>query len=180
MTYYPEWKDDVGCLALDGDDGLILIDPLDPPRELGRPAHVLLTIHWHARSTRDAGAAHVWAPARALRALERRGVEVTHPVRPGDELPGGIEALESGRSGELVYWLPGQRALVAGDVLLGGPLRICPDSWIGKRGQPAVREALRPALELPIVRVLVSHGEPVLSNGRRALEQALGQAPSAA
>jgi hypothetical protein len=69
---------------------------------------------------------------------------------------------------------------VAGDVLLGGPLRICPDSWVGKAGQGAVREALRPALELPIERVLVSHGEPVLTGGRAALESALDQAPSAA
>jgi hypothetical protein len=32
---------------------------------------------------------------------------------------------------------------------------------------------LRPLLELEIERVLVSHGEPVLSDGRRALEAAL-------
>jgi glyoxylase-like metal-dependent hydrolase (beta-lactamase superfamily II) len=180
VTYYPEWKDVVASLALETDDGLVLIDPLDPPPELARPDHVLLTIFWHARSTADLGVEHVWAHARSRRQLERRGLELTDPIRPGDELPGGIRALESGRSGEAVYWLPEQKALVAGDVLLGGPLRICPDSWIGKAGQPAVREALRPALELPIERVLVSHGEPVLKNGRAALETVVGQAPSAA
>jgi glyoxylase-like metal-dependent hydrolase (beta-lactamase superfamily II) len=179
VAYYPEWKDDVGSLAVETDDGLVLIDPLDPPRELGPARHVLLTIFWHARSTRDLGAGRIWAPARSLRPLERRGVDA-HPVRPGDELPGGIQALASGRSGEVVYWLPAQRALVAGDVLLGGPLRICPDSWIGKAGQAAVREALSPALELPIELVLVSHGVPVLAGGRAALRRALDQAPSAA
>jgi glyoxylase-like metal-dependent hydrolase (beta-lactamase superfamily II) len=180
VAYHPEWKEDVGSLAVETEDGLVLIDPLDPPPGRRRPEHVLLTIYWHGRSTHDVRPKHVWAPHRSRRPLKRRGIDVGHPVRPGDELPGGIQALASGRAGELVYWLPAQRALVAGDVLLGGPLRICPDSWIGKAGQPAVREALQPALDLPIELVLVSHGEPVLSGGRRALRRALAQAPSAA
>jgi hypothetical protein len=37
-------------------------------------------------------------------------------------------------------------------------------------------EQLRPLLELPIERVLVSHGEPVLSGGREALAEALDAA----
>ena len=35
------------------------------------------------------------------------------------------------------------------------------------------RERLRPLLELPIERVVVSHGEPVLAGGRDALAEAL-------
>jgi hypothetical protein len=64
--------------------------------------------------------------------------------------------------------------------LLGGPLRICPDSWIGKPGRAGVRAALSPLLDLPIELVLVSRGEPVLARGRAALASALAQAPSAA
>jgi len=36
-----------------------------------------------------------------------------------------------------------------------------------------LREALAPLLELPVDRVLVSHGEPVLENGREAIARAL-------
>jgi hypothetical protein len=36
-----------------------------------------------------------------------------------------------------------------------------------------LRQALRPALDLQVDMVLVSHGEPVLSGGRKALERAL-------
>ena len=165
--------------ALDTDDGLALVDPLDP-RPRRRPDHVVLTLFYHARSTAELRPRRVWAPYRSVRPLERRGVEVTDPLRPGDDGPGGMVALDSGRPGELVYWLPEQRALVAGDVLLGSPLRVCPDSWVGKGGRAAVRKALWPVLDLPVVRVLVTHGEPVLRNGRKALEQALRQAPSAA
>jgi glyoxylase-like metal-dependent hydrolase (beta-lactamase superfamily II) len=179
-AFHPEWKEEVACHAVETAAGLVLVDPLDPPPELPRPDHVLLTVYWHARSTRGLRARRVWAPVRSAKPLERRGIRVTDPVRAGDTLVAGIEAFPSGRASELVYLLPGARALVAGDVLLGGPLRICPDSWVGKGGQAAVRDALAPLLERRIERVLVSHGDPVLRRGRAALERALRQAPSAA
>ncbi|HZS23565.1 MAG TPA: MBL fold metallo-hydrolase [Gaiellaceae bacterium] len=180
IRFYDEWNADVASYALETGDGLVLLDPLDPPRELRRPAHVVLTLFYHARSTAELRPRRIWAPRRSVKPLERRGVRVTDVLDAGDGGPGAIRALASGRPSELAYWLPEQRALYAGDVLLGSPLRICPDSWVGKGGQTAVRAALEPALELPIARVLVSHGDPVLRGGRRALEQALLQAPSAA
>ena len=83
---------------------------------------------------------------------------------------------------EVVCWLPEHRAVVAGDVLLGAgakpratrePLRLCPEGWLGNATHEDLRETLRPLLELPVERVLVSHGEPVLRGGRRALERVL-------
>jgi hypothetical protein len=180
VAYHPEWKEDVVSYALETDDGLVLVDPLLPPRGLRRPDHVLLTVYWHGRSSGELRAKRVWAPHRSVRALERRGIEVTDPLRPGDAGPGGTQSLASGRASELVYWLPAQRALLAGDVLLGAPLRICPHSWVGKGGQAAVREALTPALDLPIEHVLVSHGGVALAGDRKTLAEALRQAPSAA
>jgi glyoxylase-like metal-dependent hydrolase (beta-lactamase superfamily II) len=176
---HDEWEEDVGCLAVDTDAGLVLIDPLDPPRGLRRPAHVLLTVHWHARSTK---ARQVWAHRRVVRMLANRGVEVNHAFTPGDPLPGGIQAFGTARPGEVVYWLPRQRALVVGDVLLGAgakprdtgaALRLCPERWLGKATHEDLRESLAPLLELPVTRVLVSHGEPVLRSGSRALAAAL-------
>jgi hypothetical protein len=79
-----------------------------------------------------------------------------------------------------MFWLAKPRALVAGDRLLGAPgggLRICPESWLAYLSSgltsAELRERLRPLLELPVERVLVSHGEPVLSGGRKALEALL-------
>ena len=179
-AWHEEWKEDVGCLAVETDDGLVLIDPLDPPRGLRRPQHVLLTVHWHVRSTK---ARHVWAHQRAIRLLANRGVEVSHPITAGDPLPGGIRAFETARPGEVVYWLPRQRALAVGDVLLGAgakphatddPLRLCPERWLGGGAtHDDLRESLAQLLELPVVRVLVSHGEPVLRGGGRALAAVL-------
>ena len=178
-AWHEEWDENVGCLAVDTDDGLVLIDPLDPPRGLRRPAHVLLTVHWHARST---NARQVWAHKRAVRLLANRGVEVTHPFTPGERLPGGIQAFGTARPGEVVYWLPRQRAVAVGDVLLGAgakprdtgaALRLCPERWLGKATHDDLRESLAPLLDLQVARVLVSHGEPVLRGGRRALADAL-------
>ena len=165
---HAEWKKDVSSVAVDTPDGRVFIDPLDPPQELGVPDHVLVTVFFHARSAGSLGG-RVWAPASLVRRLKSRGVEVTDPFEPGDELPGGIRAFETGRAGEVLYWLPDQRALVVGDVLLGSPFRLCPKGWMRPADHDALREALRPLLDLPIEQVYVGHGAPVLAGGRDAL-----------
>src|SRR6266511_3138861 len=185
---HPDWEEDVASLALESDDGLILIDPLDPPRGVRSPDHVLLTVFWHHRSTADLKAKHVWSPG-SVRALGNRGVEVTDVFRAGDALPGGVQAFQTARRNEAVYWLPKQRALVAGDVLLGAgakpratddPLRLCPERWLGKATHDDLRDSLRPLLELPVELVLVSHGDPVLQNGHDELARLLAaQRPAA-
>ncbi len=176
-AHHAEWNEAVGCVAIDTDDGLVLVDPLDPPAELGRPDHVLLTVFWHGRAAADLGSARVWASGRAAAPLASRGVTVTDRLGTG-ELPGGIVAFPTARAGEVVYWLPEQRAVVVGDVLLGAgakpratadPLRLCPERWLGKATHADLKSSLRPLLELPVEQVLVSHGEPVTSGGHAVL-----------
>jgi glyoxylase-like metal-dependent hydrolase (beta-lactamase superfamily II) len=172
-AWHEEWKQEVASLAVETRDGLVLIDPLDPPPELRRAEHVLITVYWHDRSTKDVAANHVWASTRSAQPLRNRGIDVTNVFRAGEELPGGIRAIQTARAAEVVYWLPEQRALAVGDVLLGSPLRLCPESWLGKQSHDDLRESLGHALDLPIERVLVSHGEPVLSGGEQALADLL-------
>jgi len=179
---HDEWNEDVASLALETDDGLVLIDPIAPPRGLRRAGHVLLTVFWHYRSTPDLKSRRVWASARTVKALANRGVTVTDPISGDVAMPGGVLAFETARRGELVYWLPKQRAVVVGDVLLGAgakpratddPLRLCPERWLGSATHEDLRASLRPLLDLPVQRVLVSHGAPVLRAGKRALERVL-------
>ena len=180
---HEEWREEVASLAVETDDGLALIDPIDPPRGVARPDHVLLTVFWHLRSTAELKTPHVWASRRGVRRLGNRGVDVTDAIEEGARLPGGIRAFPTARDSELVYWLPQQKALVVGDVLLGAgakpkatnePLRLCPEGWLGKPTHEDLRTSLRPLLELPVERVLVSHGEPVLGDGRALLARAIG------
>jgi glyoxylase-like metal-dependent hydrolase (beta-lactamase superfamily II) len=195
-TYYGEWRDEVGSVYVESEDAIVLVDPLVPEERdeaerlwraldrdvarAGAPVHVLVTVFWHARSSAEVvgryrGRLHVSSRARAP--IERRTNAVTDVFRPGDELPAGVEALASGRATEVVYWIPAHGALVPGDVLLGdadGGVRLCPESWLPSGvGHAELRAALAPLVELPVERVLVSHGSPVLADGRAALSRAL-------
>ena len=202
-TVHPEWvpeEDDldrsyreVGSVYYEGNDDLVLVDPLVPSEHSehfldgldrdversGKTLQILITVMWHARSAQALfdryRGSHVWAHRAARDAVVERA-HVTDTFDFGEVLPGGIVAYDAQRGGEALFWIPQHLSLVAGDVLLGtkgGELRLCPDSWLGPRDPRAVRAGLRTLLELPLERILVSHGPPVLSDGRRALAEAL-------
>jgi glyoxylase-like metal-dependent hydrolase (beta-lactamase superfamily II) len=190
------WEADVGCLYCEADGAVLLVDPLVPvdegerdrfwaalDRDLERAnvePDILLTCPWHARSSADVLArvdgGRLWAPADGVDELPN-GLAATDPFRPGESLPGGVVAIDATLEREVLFWLPSRGALVAGDTLLGdgaGGVRLCPDSWLGGRDPAVVRAELwRRVRELPVERVLVSHGEPVLEDGGAALERAL-------
>jgi glyoxylase-like metal-dependent hydrolase (beta-lactamase superfamily II) len=192
--HHEEWQEDVGSVYCETGDGVVLVDPIVPPEDtdrfwqaldrdvkrVGGRVDVLVTVFWHTRHAAamiERYSAHVWAATRGRAAIERRAGTVTDLFRPGDELPGGIAALSTARAAEVVLWIPQHRALVPGDVLLGdgkGGVRMCPESWLPEgTGHAKLAASLRPLLELPVERVLVSHGEPVLTGGRDALAAAL-------
>ena len=198
-TYFGEWRHEVGSVYLETDEAIVLIDPLVPeePEEearfwraldrdverSGAPLHVLVTVFWHTRSAArmvERYDARVHAVSGARAAIERRAGRVDETFRGLTQLPGGVVAYPTVRRNEVVFWLPAHRAIVPGDVILGsddGGIRFCPPSWL----PPAVtherlRESLQPLRELPIERVLVSHGTPVLEQGHAAIESLLGRA----
>jgi glyoxylase-like metal-dependent hydrolase (beta-lactamase superfamily II) len=171
---HPEWKpsegwdQEVGCVYYEGADAVVLVDPLAPPEDderfwaaldrdverAGKPVRVLLTVSWHDRS--------------AEAVAKRYGAATDGP------LPAGVAAYAAPAGEETAYWLPAHGALVFGDAVLGtdGGVRLCPESWLdGTLTQ--LRDELRALLDLPVERLLVSHGEPVLVDGRAALERAL-------
>jgi hypothetical protein len=169
-----DWPREVGCALLLTDEAAVFIDAMPTPEEgsfwrwadercAGRRAYALTTIAFHRRGRAELVARYQASTSRAQR-----------------NLPAGVVAIGLRGAGETVFWLPEQRTLVAGDRLLGageGRLRMCPASWLAYLpvglGEAQLRELLRPLLELPIERVLVSHGEPALAGGRRALAEAL-------
>jgi hypothetical protein len=173
-----DWPPEVGSVLCETPDATVLIDPLLPAdsdrvlraldehvRRRGRRVAVLTTIGFHRRS-RD-------------RLAERYGATTS---RARKNLPAGVEAFPIRGAGETIFWLAEHRALVPGDRILGaaGGLRLCPESWLGYLPSaittPQLAGALRSLLDLPIERVLVSHGEPVLNGGQAALAEALSRA----
>jgi glyoxylase-like metal-dependent hydrolase (beta-lactamase superfamily II) len=159
------WEQEVGCVYYEAPEAVVLFDPLvpmeDPDRfhealdrdvaRLGRPVHVLLTVDSHRRSASELAERH-------------------HGVV--GERPAGVE-VGAEAWGETVYWIPEHRALVCGDVVIArnGALEV-PRAWLGEDYGEATA-ALLPLLELPVERVLVTHGEPVLAGGHEALAMAL-------
>jgi len=163
-----DWEQEVGCVYYEAADAIVLIDPLVPPERerffealdrdverRGLPVSIVLTCKWHVRSAD----------------------ELTERYDAGDAPPAGVEpVLVLPEIEETLWWLPEPSTLIVADVLIGAPdgISVCPDSWLEDEASPqTIRAALQPLLGLPVERVLVSHGEPALENGRAALERAL-------
>jgi hypothetical protein len=202
---HPEWHPgefgrEVASFALRAGDESILIDPLLPAepepvlglieRILGERLTILVTIPYHVRSSED-----LWRrfrdravttirghPACAKRLSDDSGFQ---PLESGVELPAGVTAHPIGRPRrfETPLHIPSHRALAFGDAVaeVHGALRV----WAQRRVDEDVvrfhRErfnpTLEPLLELDVERVLVTHGEPVLRDGRAQLEAALRAEP---
>ena len=175
-----QWGPEVGSVYAELPNALVVIDPLVPTDEeerfwsafdrdverVARPVHVLLTVHWHERSV--------------AAVLDRYRATLWRPDEKG-ELPEGVhaEVVRGSDWAEALFYLEPQRALVAGDLLIGTdegvelPVRWFPtgeQEWAESTLKPELRERLD---KLPIELVVVSHGEPVLTDGRAALDRAL-------
>jgi glyoxylase-like metal-dependent hydrolase (beta-lactamase superfamily II) len=183
-TRHPEWTPEadwpaeVGCVYYETSDAVVLIDPLIPQDDAererflraldrdvsasGGSVHLLRTVRWHNRSIED------------LR--ERFGASVWSEDTATDP-PAGVEAFRIEPAEESILWLGQHGAVVSGDALIGddaGGIRMCPESWLAEgRTHGDLAAALRPLLDLPVERLLVSHGQPVLAGGREALANAL-------
>ncbi len=164
-----DWPEHVNCVYYEAADAVVLIDPLLPRgaeedfleqldrdvERVGLPVTILLTAPWHERD----------APELA----ERYGTSVGHSLPEGVELfvPGGQD------EGQVAFFIRPHRALVVAEFLMGheGGLRVCPSPALVDK--QAFDTSLRELLELPIDRVLVAHGEPVLAEGRHRITEAV-------
>jgi hypothetical protein len=202
---HPEWHPgdfgrEVASFAVQANADVLLIDPLLPPEPqpvldlvdglLGDRVAILISIPYHVRSAeelwrryRDRADCAIWGhPACAKRLKQRGGFR---EIEPGVPLPAGVSAHAIGRPRrhETPLYVPTHRALVFGDAVaaVDGELRVwslgkVDDSrarWYRERFNPS----LEPLLELDFERVLVTHGEPVLSDGRAKLRAALEARP---
>jgi glyoxylase-like metal-dependent hydrolase (beta-lactamase superfamily II) len=184
---HPEWEHaehwgpEVGSVYAELPDALVMVDPLVPQDEedrfwealdrdverVGKPVHVLLTVHWHERSV--------------AAVLDRYKATLWRPEEKGT-LPAGVhaEVVKGSDWVEALFFLEPHRALIAGDLLIGkagGGIEL-PVGWFPKGEQDWAEQELKPELrkrlgELPVELVVVSHGEPVLDDGAAELERAL-------
>jgi hypothetical protein len=179
------WPEEVLCVYYEASDGVVLIDPLLPRgreaefwhmldgavERTRQPIRVLLTAPWHARDTPavvDRYGASVWAPPRAL--WKSPVLTTTH------DLPAGIEALlpAAEKENQALFFVRDHRTLVTGDVFsgTGGKFHVLVDD----PDEEALLGWLPKLYELPVERVLIAHGEPVLTDGAARIREAVAEA----
>ncbi len=202
---HPEWHPrtpfgaEVASYAIGDGAGTLLVDPLIPPEPgffealdavvAGR-VRIMVTIPYHVRSAEALwqryrvarGATIHGHPAVAKRLSDDSGFQA---IAAGVPLDGGILPIGIGkpRRYETPLFVPERRALLFGDAVVeaDGALRvwmqreITPErlTWYAER----LRPTLEPLLDLDVDRVLVTHGIPVLADGRAALREALDAGP---
>jgi len=173
------WERDVSCYALVEGDELVLFDPLVPAGDEGRfwaaldgdvehhgPPRVLISVFWHARSAREIldryDGAELFAHGPAAAEVAKR-VPVTQTFADGDVLAGGVDAIAMHHMDEAAFWLPGHRALLLGDSVLGYEDRaeLCPPGWL-REGESVdeLETSVRRALEHGPELMLLTHGGP--------------------
>lgn len=183
---HPDIRVEVSSYYLPGPR--VLIDPLIPsPRgrdwlkKHGPPEHIVLTNRLHSRHSAKLVAAFrctVWCHRAGLSHLAPE--LKARPFDPGDELPGGIVAVEIGVlcPDESALHLPLVRAAAVADGVVregDGPLSFVPDELLvdDPRDAERVRRGLKAAyLRLarrPFDHLLLAHGNPWLQDGRDAL-----------
>jgi hypothetical protein len=183
----------------DGED-TILIDPLArPAREpllaaldeivRGR-VRILVTTPFHVRGSellwrRWRGRHEVTIFGHEFCATRLEDRSAFRPLRGGETLDGGVRAHPIGRPrrAEIPFELPSHRALAFGDTVLeiDGELRVWPRQRESDRRRSWYEQHFLPTLDgltrLDVERVLVTHGEPVLRDGARALAVSLARPP---
>lgn len=197
---------EVASYALVAGDELLLVDPLLPDGEDGadgdagavlerldllagaaKSTHILITIGYHVRSAAPLRArynGHIYGPKSiAIRLPDTKTFTILEPGVPG---PAGAipHAIGSPRRTELPLWLPSHKALAFGDALVTNPdgkLRM----WAQKPRDAQQIEFYRsrfaptldPLRDLPVQRILTTHGPPVLHDGASVLAAALDTDP---
>jgi hypothetical protein len=163
---------EVGCVYYEADEATVLIDPLVPAGEeadffhhldadverRALPVVILLSAEWHRRSAGE---------------LAKR-----YDARVGGTPPAGVEefAIEGSDERQVAYFIRSHAALVVCEIFaidIDGELRACQSPALERPDE--LEASLDRIMELPIERLLVSHGEPVLEDAKARMTEALAR-----
>jgi glyoxylase-like metal-dependent hydrolase (beta-lactamase superfamily II) len=178
---HPNWQNwpdhereprEVGCVYYEAADATVLVDPLVPAGEedrflrhldadierRGLPVVILLTADWHRRSAAELAA--------------------RYDARIGGLLPAGVEEIpiEGADERHVAYFIRPRAALVVAEIFsvdIHGQLRVG-ESPALKRPEE-LEASLDRLMELPVERLLVSHGEPILADAKTRMAEALAR-----
>jgi glyoxylase-like metal-dependent hydrolase (beta-lactamase superfamily II) len=176
--------------AVETSDGTVLVDPVDPAEEewssldnLAPYIGVYLTNRNHSRAAAEFRSRY-GTPVRIHGAdAEQAEVEADETLDGGETVAGEIELVGvPGKSpGELALFVPGKRALIVGDLVIGvpgGALSTYPEEALDDPDE--LRRSAANLLDLDFEALLLCDGEPFLREGKDALRRFVEQqtAPS--
>jgi hypothetical protein len=163
---------EVGCVYSEADDATVLIDPLVPAgdeddffRHLdadverrGLPVVILLTADWHRRSADELAA--------------RYGARIDGAPPDGvEEVP-----IEGADERQVAYFIRPHAALVVAEIF---GVDVDGELYVGRSPALVRPDELEASLDrimrLPVERLLVSHGEPILEDAKTRMAQALAR-----
>lgn len=163
---------EVGCVYYEARDATLLIDPLVPAGEeddffrhldadverRGLPVVILLTAEWHRRSADE--------------------LATRYDARIGGSPPEGVDEIpiEGADERQVAYFIRPHAALVVAEIFsvdVDGELRVGQSPALERPDE--LEASLERIMELPIERLLVSHGEPVLADAKERMRQALAR-----
>jgi hypothetical protein len=163
---------EVGCVYYEAPDATVLVDPLVPAGEeddffrhldadierRALPVVILLTADWHRRSA--------------------DGLAARYEAHVGGALPEGVEELpiEGADERQVAYFIRPHAALVVAEIFgvdIDGELHVSPSPCLTRPDE--LEASLVRIMELPIERLLVSHGEPVLEGAKTRMAEALAR-----
>ena len=173
-----------------------LIDPMKPVdgldwfRQFTPPANIYMTNRLHDRHCQnyiDTYATTVWCHRAGLHEFQD-GSLIVRPFDHGDELPGGVNAIEVGVlcPEETALLLPVEEGVLGiGDALVrwDGEIGFVPDYLLGD-DPPTIKAGIRDAF-LGICRsfdfdhLIFAHGVPLVGGGKAALLRYLETVPDA-
>ena len=153
-------------------------------RQHGEPTHIFMTNRLHDRDCQqfiDTYGATVWCHRAGLHEFDGGGLQVT-PFDHGDELPGGVMALEVAVlcPEETAFLIAKSEGVLAiGDALVRweGKIGFVPDYLLGD-DPPSVRIGIRDAFlsiceDFDFDHLLFAHGDPLVHAGKAELRQYL-------
>jgi len=193
-AFHPDIEQEVHSYCVTGLGPVVLIDPMVPPQGLqwferhANPQHIYLTNRLHYRGSRqfvEAFSAVVWCHAAGLHEFEPsdrvRGFE------HGDLLPGGVRPMKVAalcpEETALLISL-GKGALALGDAVIreNEHLEFVPDSLMGDdpaRVKRGLKKAFAALLHESFEHLLLAHGRPIVTGGKKALRQVAGRSAAA-
>ena len=157
-AYDPSCKAELWSTCFSSNQGTVLFDPIDWPKDTPLPAAPVRIVRTNGNHDRSCA---------ELAARTEGRISTTVPGFTALPLPGAGEA-------ETAFFHPLSGTLVVGDALINlAPHGLMPLPEKYCTDPARLKTSLRQLLDLPVRRIFFAHGDPILQSGLERLRQLL-------